>query len=59
VQESLRAWLRAQPDLAAAGLHERLAGSGVQVWNKARTHEALDQAVTDALNTITADNARA
>jgi transposase len=31
VQESLRAWLRAQPDLAAAGLHERLAGSGVQV----------------------------
>ena len=31
VQESLREWLRRQPDLTEAELHERLRGQGVQV----------------------------
>jgi transposase len=42
VQESLRAWLREQPDLTEAELHERLAGHGVQVV-KSRVGQVLRQ----------------
>lgn len=40
VQESLRAWLREQPDLTEAELQERLTGQGVQVV-KSRVGQVL------------------
>ena len=42
VQESLRTWLREQPDLTEAELHERLADQGVQVV-KSRVGQVLRQ----------------
>jgi len=42
VKERLRSWLREQPDLTAAELRERLAGSGVQV-SKSRVGQVLRQ----------------
>ena len=42
VQESLRVWLREQPDLTAAELRERLAGTGIQV-SKSRVGQVLRQ----------------
>jgi transposase len=42
VKERLRSWLREQPDLTAAELRERLAGSGVQA-SKSRVGQVLRQ----------------
>jgi transposase len=42
VQARLRGWLREQPDLTAAELRERLAGSGVQA-SKSRVGQVLRQ----------------
>lgn len=42
VQESLRGWLREQPDLTEAELRERLAGTGILV-SKSRVGQVLRQ----------------
>ena len=42
VRESLREWLRRQPDLSEAELHERLTGQGVQVA-RSRVGQVLRQ----------------
>src|ERR1035441_6419264 len=42
VQARLRGWLREQPDLTEAELHERLVGTGVQV-SKSRVGQVLRQ----------------
>jgi transposase len=42
VQALLRGWLREQPDLTEAELHERLAGTGVKVC-KSRVGQVLRQ----------------